>query len=429
MSPSQGANDKSSIPQTTNPIMNSYIVHVGEQTFRLYRSSITFDSPNFFTQTFLREVESSGETEIGNSPEDNVTASSTNKNTTSDNNGRESDPITEPNVNNDSKALDRINKARTSASTQTYFTSNSSIKEITIDRDPRLFEVILRYLRGYTIFPLSSVNLPPGMSLDLFRESLLEDARFYGLERLEQLLQAETPSPLSYKDPFTSADKILLSLRDVLIHKDFIKSKLDGSSTIEFFTGAVLTIEVEPLDGSIIFHTKFLNAQDQKAMEVLDNICGENSQIQLSRQLNSNMHDTLNGIRLEVDGVQITGMDIASLVEPYNQRVKTLDDMFRLSGGKRLVIYAQEFVFRLDKSLDDINGDRLVVTEGDDNLNGVNGAIESIDEGDRKNPSVKSNVSNINEGNPIHLGVVWAKGWTQEWWAWNEYRMKLDALQ
>ncbi|CAG8489610.1 1982_t:CDS:1 [Diversispora eburnea] len=427
MSPVQNINDNSPIPQSANPIMNSYIVHVGEQTFRLYRSSVTFDSPNFFTQTFLSEEETSGETEISNSPEDNVTSlsvSSTDiKSTVLDNKGKENDSNTESNINNDYKTLDKINKARMSTSTQTYFSSNSTVKEITIDRDPRLFEVILRYLRGYTIFPLSSVNLPQGMSLDLFRESLLEDARFYGLDRLEQLLQAETPSPLSYKDPFTSADKILLSLRDVLIHKDFIKSKLDGSSTIEFFTGAVLTIEIS--DGSIIFQTKFLNAQDQKAMEVLDDICGENSHIQLSRKLNSNMHDTLNGIRLEIDGVQITGMDIASLVEPYNQRVKTLDDMFRLSGGKGLVVYAQEFVFRLDKSSDDINNENSV--------NGVNGELnqdhDNKEEIKENNGviNVKNNVSN--EGNPVYLGVVWAKGWTQEWWAWNEYRMKLDALQ
>src|SRR4051794_7464870 len=115
MSPDQNINDNSPIPQSANP-MNSYIVHVGEQTFRLYRSSITFDSPNFFTQTFLSEEETSGETEISNSPEDNVTSlsvSSTDiKSTILDNKGKENDSNTESNINNDYKTLDKINKAR-----------------------------------------------------------------------------------------------------------------------------------------------------------------------------------------------------------------------------------------------------------------------------------------------------------------------------
>jgi hypothetical protein len=446
MSPGHNSVDNSS--NQASPIMNSYIVHVGEQTFRLYRSSITFDSPNFFTQTFLCDETSGENDDIVNS-----TAESTKRidktSITSSDVGKTSD--------HGSIGETDYNKTKSSASTQTYLSSNSSVKEITIDRDPRSFEVILRYLRGYNVFPLSSVNLPPGMSLDLFRESLLEDARFYGLCRLERLLQAETPTPLSYKDPFTSADKILLSLRDVPIHKEFIKSNFEGSSTIEFFTGAVLTLELESSDASIRFHTKFLNEQDQKALEALSDICGENSQIQFSRQLstNWNMRDTLNGIRLEIDGVQVTGVDIASLVGSYNPRAKALEDMFRQSEGNKLVIYAQEFVFRLDHHQshtsnegNDDNRDNI-----EHNKNGVihsdnNGTAESKDyKNQNENEENKNHTedsssdtivdanSNNNDSNdvngkrPVYLGVVWAKGWTQEWWAWNEYRMKLDTLQ
>ncbi|CAG8496969.1 3384_t:CDS:1 [Scutellospora calospora] len=451
MSPGQNINDNSSDP-TTNSIMNSYKVNVGEQTFRLYRSSITFDAPNFFTP-FLGEEANSGDAEAN---EIFITVSG------SDGTGKDNDP----------PVIVETTKSKSSGHTQNYFTSDS---EVTIDRDPKLFEVILRYLRGYNIFPLSSINLPPGMSLDLFRESLLEDARFYGLDRLAQLLQAETPTPLRYKDPFTSADKILLSLRDVPIHKDFIKSKLDGSSTIEFFTGAVLTIDLEPSDASIRFNTKFLNEQDQKALETLGEICGENTQIEFSRQLYANMKDALNGIRLEIDGVQVTGMDIASV--GTNQRVKALEDMFRISGGQRLIIYAQEFVFRLDRiqpstidgnqiGTDNVCNSQNCTQDNNekDNINGIiqsdaNGVKVSVRDGeediehnnektnktvnakeiDNPSHSEKSNVSkitnenssnnNVNEGDMMYLGVVWAKGWTQEWWAWNEYRMKLDALQ
>ncbi|CAG8567342.1 306_t:CDS:2 [Funneliformis caledonium] len=426
MSPGHNFSENSSI--STSPIMNSYIVHVGEQTFRLYRSSITFDSPNFFTQTFLSD-ETPGENDAGVSTTNaTLTAeSSTRKDKTSittlDNVGKTGDSCV--------GEID-FNKTKSSASTQTYISPNACVKEITIDRDPRSFEVILRYLRGYTIFPLSSVNLPPGMSLDLFRESLLEDARFYGLCRLARLLQAETPTPLSYKDPFTSADKILLSLRDVPIHKEFIKSNFEGSSTIEFFTGAVLTLELESSDASIRFHTKFLNEQDQKALETLGDICGENSKIQFSRHLstNRNMREALNGIRLEIDGVQVTGVDIASLVGSYSPKAKALEDMFRQSGGQKLVIYAQEFVFRLDHQThlsnnfnkDDDNKDNVKDIDSSDiiyiNSNGAFQDDESKNESDHTNHFEDSSRETIK-----------ANRWTQEWWAWNEYRMKLDTLQ
>nr|CAG8593931.1 7831_t:CDS:2 [Entrophospora candida] len=370
----------------------------------------------------------------------------------------------------------------------------SSLEKNEIHQKPLITDnnnsIILRYLRGYNIFPLSSVNLPPGMSLDLFRESLLEDARFYGFEKLAQLLQAETPSPLRYKDPFTSTDKILLSLRDVPIHKDFIKSKLednDNNSTVEFFTGAVLTIEFDASNSSLCFKTKFLNEQDEKALKTLGEICGKDSAIELSRHLSTswNMSDTLNGIRLEIDGVQVTGVDLASLVGAHNSGMKALEDMLRSSGGERLIIYAQEFVFRLDNlkkpnksnnnsnncyhvnghnddnngcgsssssssSNDvDVNVDSDVIVDSDvvehdneeDNVEEVeedyqnnNGKDVIVSNGKDKNVESKGdddcdNNDKIKENNDVYLGVVWAKGWTQEWWAWNEYRMKLDTLQ
>jgi len=179
MSPGHNFNDNPS------PIMNSYIVHVGEQTFRLYRSSITFDSPNFFTQTFLCDETPKENDDIVNSVATRIKMNIISP----DNVGR---------ANDLSGGETDYNKTKSSTSTQTYLTSNTSVKETTIDRDPRSFEVILRYLRGYNIFPLSSVILPPGMSLGSFKESLLEDARHYGLCRLAQLVQAETPKPLSY---------------------------------------------------------------------------------------------------------------------------------------------------------------------------------------------------------------------------------------
>ncbi|CAG8453016.1 4395_t:CDS:1 [Paraglomus occultum] len=423
------ANNSNKLSNLPPAITNSYTVYVGEQMFRLYRSSIIFDSPNFFTQSFLR---------------DEVDDLNKKSNNGSDDNEEERDGVagraysTETPTTN---VMDNID-----VSTQTTpdtLTTVPVVRELKIDRDPRLFEVILRYLRGYNIFPLSSVNLPPGMSLDLFRESLLEDARFYGLDRLARLLQAETPTPLRYKDPFTSQDKILLSLRDVPIHKEFIKSKLASPSAVEFFTGAVLTIDIDSTDSTIRFHTEILNEQDKKALDTLGDIYGDDTKIKLSRSLTTgwNMRNILNGIRLEIDGVQITGIDVASLLGSFGPRNKTLEDMFRLAGGERLVIYAQEFVFRLEKgrqtasSIADSDAGKgisesvSVHSTGNDGADQANNDEnnETIDE----NTVVTGNSSSLVDGieDQVFLGVVWAKGWTQEWWAWNEYRMKLDTLQ
>ncbi|KAF0333099.1 ml domain-containing protein [Gigaspora margarita] len=353
MSPGHNINDN----PTTNSNMNSYIVHVGEQTFSLLRSSITYDSPNLFSYTFLREEANSGDAEINNSAEADSFVSG------SDGPGKDNDPSAV--VENPT-----AHKGKSGTHTQNYFSSNSSI---TIDRDPKLFEIILRYLRGYNIFPLSSVNLPPGMSLDLFRESLLEDARFYRLDRLAQLLQAETPTPLCYKDPFTSAEKILLSLRDVPIHKEIIKPKLDGSSTIEFFTGAVLTIELEPSDSSSDVSIRLDRIQPYTT---------DGNQISSDTIDNNQNCDNLNGvIPSDSNGVELT------------------------------VRNGQEDIERPN-----------------DNANRTN-TVEEVDDHSHSEESNVSSVTNANEGNMVYLGVVWAKGWTQEWWAWNEYRMKLDALQ
>src|SRR6266540_3519503 len=107
---------------STSPIMNSYIVHVGEQTFRLYRSSITFDSPNFFTQTFLCD-ETPGENDANTSTNTTDIVNSVVESTTRtlDNVGKTAD-----------LGETDFNQTKSSASTQTYFSSNASVKEITI---------------------------------------------------------------------------------------------------------------------------------------------------------------------------------------------------------------------------------------------------------------------------------------------------------
>ena len=126
-----------------------------------------------------------------------------------------------------------------------------------------------------------------------------------------------------------------------------------------------------------------------------------------------------------------------------NYHNKTLEDMFRLAGGERLVIYAQEFVFRLEKgsrptasSIADSDAGKGISESVSVHSTG-NDAADQAGHNDESNETtdestvVVGNSSSLVDGieDQVFLGVVWAKGWTQEWWAWNEYRMKLDTLQ
>ena len=61
--------------------------------------------------------------------------------------------------------------------------------EVVLYRDPHLFRIIETYLSGYKIFPLSDDGWPKHMSKKAARENLIEDAKFYGFERLLLLLE------------------------------------------------------------------------------------------------------------------------------------------------------------------------------------------------------------------------------------------------
>jgi hypothetical protein len=186
-----------------------YRIIVGGKTFILSRSSILYDSPNLFTEYFIKK------------------------------------PLTdvwhdEIKILRDQQNNQCLLNGHTSAFTIGFTTTipppPTSTKEISIDRDPYIFEVIARYLRGYTMsFPLSSsVNLPIGMNIESFHQHLLEDAIYYKLSRLQRLFsnQQTIPSPTltsnltinnnslsnsPYYDPFMNDTKLDLILSNTPI--------------------------------------------------------------------------------------------------------------------------------------------------------------------------------------------------------------------
>ncbi|RPD58555.1 hypothetical protein L226DRAFT_489918 [Lentinus tigrinus ALCF2SS1-7] len=97
-----------------------------------------------------------------------------------------------------------------------------------LSRNPVVFSLIVEYLSGYPILPLTAEFLPAGMSLAMARRFLVADADFYGLERLSTMLTLPSPSiDLSWM----GLGNEFVSLHDVLGDKlpDDVILQDDGS--------------------------------------------------------------------------------------------------------------------------------------------------------------------------------------------------------
>ncbi|EIN05776.1 hypothetical protein PUNSTDRAFT_122212 [Punctularia strigosozonata HHB-11173 SS5] len=66
--------------------------------------------------------------------------------------------------------------------------AESLTHEVHIDRNPALFALVVEYLSGYIILPLSAASVPNTMSVELATRNLAEDALFYGLTKLHAML-------------------------------------------------------------------------------------------------------------------------------------------------------------------------------------------------------------------------------------------------
>ncbi|KAH7335879.1 hypothetical protein B0J17DRAFT_719526 [Rhizoctonia solani] len=65
----------------------------------------------------------------------------------------------------------------------------SQTRQIKLDRDPDLFIIVLNYLRGYAVLPLSAKQIPDRMSPATVLSNLRSDAVFYQLNGLVQACQ------------------------------------------------------------------------------------------------------------------------------------------------------------------------------------------------------------------------------------------------
>ncbi|KAI0753699.1 hypothetical protein C8Q74DRAFT_331218 [Fomes fomentarius] len=82
-----------------------------------------------------------------------------------------------------------------------------------LDRHPALFAIIVDYLSGYPILPLSARAIPHTMDMSTALRYLLADAQFYGLQSLCDLLaSSKVPRELGW----TGLENTTLSLEQAL---------------------------------------------------------------------------------------------------------------------------------------------------------------------------------------------------------------------
>ena len=101
-----------------------------------------------------------------------------------------------------------------------YFTAcflsdfaESAARTLRLSRNPTLFAIIVEYLSGYPILPLSAQAIPSTMDLASAHRCLLADAQFYGLQRLCELLESRSPE---IDVRWTGYANEMVSLRDVV---------------------------------------------------------------------------------------------------------------------------------------------------------------------------------------------------------------------
>jgi hypothetical protein len=183
-------------------------------------------------------------------------------------------------------------------------------KEIFFDRDPVIFEVISRYLRGYEIFPISPINLPVGMSENVFRQNLLRDAKFFQLTKLsESMITLDT----RIGDVFNSHFKIEKRLSDIEpLHlqlkrfgdKQYVVYKSEGTPVVLFNMGGVIC-DVAPLN-SIEWKFQPVNIEHSRIIrDIIVKVMGEDY---------DQKNDIFNGSKsicaFEIDGQKVYGSEI-----------------------------------------------------------------------------------------------------------------------
>ncbi|KDQ62296.1 hypothetical protein JAAARDRAFT_455288 [Jaapia argillacea MUCL 33604] len=108
----------------------------------------------------------------------------------------------------------KLSKGQIEFDTVPNLFSSCYLGPITLDRNPQLFAIIVEYLSGYDVLPLSERALPPTMDTKTALRNLLIDAEFYGLARLQRMLTM--PSSPTIDMQWAGLSRQIVTLEDVL---------------------------------------------------------------------------------------------------------------------------------------------------------------------------------------------------------------------
>ncbi len=136
-----------------------------------------------------------------------------------------------------------------------------------LDRNPSLFALIVEYLSGYPILPLTSDSLPAGMGVAMARRCLLADAQYYRLQRpYSQLTMPSLQTPLSWAG---FADE-MVNLRDVLASTlpDGVIQQADGS-VVSTRSGNPVLIYAQDVPFRCVFTTCGLSSRSDAASRIV----------------------------------------------------------------------------------------------------------------------------------------------------------------
>ncbi|KAF8712329.1 glycosyl hydrolase 7 (cellulase C) family, partial [Rhizoctonia solani] len=128
----------------------------------------------------------------------------------------------------------KLTKAQMQRDAPNYFTSHfldSSGQCLTrimeISRDPFLFELVLKYLNGYQIFPIHPTLVPPCSTPETAIGDLRADAEFYQLKELVNLCKS--------KEAPKSAPTVRFTSSQIAVITGYFNSTADGIAPSESF--------------------------------------------------------------------------------------------------------------------------------------------------------------------------------------------------
>ncbi|CAE6454204.1 unnamed protein product [Rhizoctonia solani] len=128
----------------------------------------------------------------------------------------------------------KLTKAQMEQDAPNYFTSHfldSSGQCVTrimeISRDPSLFELVLKYLNGYQVFPIHPTLIPSCCTPETAIGDLCADAEFYGLAGLVSLCKS--------KEAPKSTPTVRFASSQVAVITGYFNSTADGIAPSENF--------------------------------------------------------------------------------------------------------------------------------------------------------------------------------------------------